>query len=255
MTFVLRNKWWLSLFLAAFLVVVSACGGSDDGEGESSSQKSGKEQGSAAGAGLDDVPDVVAEVNGEELPKSEFVSMYEAQLQQMSQQAQASGQPVDQDALKEQVVESMISTELLVQEAEKRNISATDEEVDQTLQGLAQQNGLKSVDALMKVLEEQGMDSDEVQSQVKVQVQVDELIADEAGDVEPTDKQVQAFYQQMVAQQEQAGAGGKGAQGKIPPLEQVRPQVEEQLKSQQRNAVAQTLVGDLREAADVVVNL
>ena len=252
----LLKKWLLGSMTAVLLVAVSACGGSDEaGEASNEESAAAQEQKSEAQgpqADLEDVPDVVAEVNGEEIGKDEFAEAYEAQFQQMAQQSQASGQEVDQGQLKKQVVESMISTELLVQEADQRNFSASDEDVDKMLQGLAQQNGVGSVDEFMVALEQQGMDRKEVQSQVRTQIQVEQLVEDEAGNLEPTQKETRALYEQMAAQQEQAG--GKAAQ-KVPAYKKLRPQLEEQLKSQEMATVAKQLVGDLRKDADVVVNL
>lgn len=244
----------LALLLVALLAGASACGGSD-GEGADAGSAGPdavqEQKDDPSGPDLDDVPEVVAEVNGEEIPRSEFATMYEGQYRQLAQQAQASGQPVDEEKLKQTVVENLVSTELLVQEAGERGVTVSDAEVEKTLQVLAQQNGLDSVDSMLDVLEEQGLDRDEVESQVRVQVTVDRLIADEAGDVEPTDREVRAFYDKMAAQQESAGAEGQ----KLPPLAQVREQVVERLTSQARAEAARALVDRLREDAEVVVNL
>jgi peptidyl-prolyl cis-trans isomerase SurA len=93
------------------------------------------------------------------------------------------------------------------------------------------------------------MDQESVEQQVSDQVLIDQLVADEAGGSEPTDREVQQYYDQLVAQQGQAGGS------KIPPLAKVRPQLVEQLKTQQQSQVAQQLVTSLREDADVTVNL
>lgn len=243
----------LVLLLAVLLVGVSACGGSDGDGAEAGSKESEAAQGepdTSPGPDLDDVPEVVAEVNGEEISRSEFVTMYEGQYQQLAQQAQASGQPVDEDKLEQTVVQNLVSTELLVQEAESRGITVSDAEVEETLQGLARQNGLESVDAMLDVLDKQGLERDEVEAQVRAQVQVDRLVAEEAGDVAPTDREVRDFYDRLVAEQEQAG--GKG--GRVPPLEQVRAQVVERLTTEARSDAAKALLDGLREDAEVFVH-
>jgi hypothetical protein len=258
--FVLRRNVLLGFFLALLLIGASACGGADgdggDASGEAATQQEQQEEKQAdpsnPEADLEGIPEVVAEVNGEEIPKEEFVQAYEAQFQQASMQAQTSGQPVDQDQLKEQVAQSMVSTELLVQEAEKRDITVSDKEVDQTLEQLAQQNGMESVDAFVQALEQQGMDREEVDDQIRTQVRIERLIEAEAGDINPSNEEVRAMYDQLKAQQEQSGE--QGGQ-KMPPFAEVRPQLEDQLKSQKQSEVAQRLVGDLRKDADVVVNL
>ncbi len=246
-------KWLLGVLLAVVLLGVSACGGDggDQTQGADASQGQ-SESPSAGGADLEDVPDVVAEVNGEEIQRDEFVQAYELQLQQAAAQAQASGQELDQDQLKQQVVQSLVSTELLVQEADQRDISVSDEDVDQTLEGLASQNGAESVEAFVTALGEQGMDAEEVDRQVRTQIKIERLVSDEAGEIEVTRQEARALYDQLAAQQEQAGDQG-GQQ--LPPFPQVRPNLEEQVKSQKEQQVAQRLLGDLREAADITVNL
>ena len=52
---------------------------------------------------------------------------------------------------------------------------------------------------------------------------------------------------------QQAQAGGKGQ--KVPPFEQVKPQLEQQLKSQQQSQVAGTLLDELRKDAEIEVHV
>ncbi|HEX6249169.1 MAG TPA: SurA N-terminal domain-containing protein [Nocardioidaceae bacterium] len=260
----MRKNWLLGLLLALLLVGASACGGADgdggDGSSGSEAAQEQPEKGSESATPepeVDDVPEVVAEVNGEEISRADFVEAYEAQFQQAAMQAGASGQPVDQDKLKEQVAESMVTTRLLVQEAERRDIQVSDKDVEKTLKQLAAQNGAGTVDDLVAALEQQGMDRDQVDAEVRNQVRIERLVEDEAGGLSVSDKEVRAFYDQLVAQQEQAAQQGGGQEGEqeIPPLAQIRPQLEEQVKSQKESQVAQRLVGELREDADVVINL
>jgi hypothetical protein len=256
----LRPHRILGLTLAAALLAVSACGGDDDSNGdaassqESSSQESssGESQGASSEPDLSDVPDVVAEVNGEELGKDEFVDNYEAQFQQMSMQAQSSGQPVDEEQLKKQVVDNMVNGELLVQEAEDRGFDASQQQTDKALEDLAQQNGLKSSDEFVAALEKQGMDAETVQSQVEEQVMIDQLLASTGGGSEPSEKDLRAYYDDLKKQQEQAG--GQAGQ-KIPPFDKVKSQLADQLKSQQEQQVAGALIQKLRKDADIEVHL
>ncbi|HSJ19470.1 MAG TPA: SurA N-terminal domain-containing protein [Nocardioidaceae bacterium] len=253
----MRKNWLLGFFLALVLVGASACGGTDEDGGDTSNgaqqqQEEKQADPSAPQADLEGIPEVVAEVNGEEIPREEFVQAYEAQFQQAAMQSQTSGQEVDQDQLKKQVADSLVSTELFVQEAAERDISASDQEVDQRLKQLAAQNGLESVDAFVAALEEQGMDREEIDSQVRTQVLIERLIESEAGDVSASKQEVRAMYDELVAQQEQAG---EQAGQEMPPFAEVRPQLEEQVESEKKSEVAQSLLQELREDADVVVNL
>ncbi|RKL66636.1 peptidylprolyl isomerase [Salipaludibacillus neizhouensis] len=203
---------------------------------------------------LEGVPDIVAEVNGEEIPKEEFEVTYEGQFQQAAMQSQMTGEEVDQDQLKQQIVESMIGTELLIQAAENGDFEASEEDIQETLNQIAAQNGMESGDEFIAAIEEQGTDEEEVMSQLEVQVKIDQLIASETGEINPTDEELQEFYDQMIAQQGEV-EGENGEEAEVPSFEEVKPQVEEQVRSQKEAEAAQLLVEKLREDADVTINL
>lgn len=267
----MRKKMFTRTLLGAGLTIsllsAAACGGSGESSGQETSaseqETSATEQpGGSAPApeqpempepDLDGVPDVVAEVNGQEITKDQFVTAYEGQFQQMAMQAQMTGQEIDQELLKPQVAESLVGTELLIQEADKRGFAASPEQIDSTLQELAEANQMGSGDEVIAALTEQGMSEDDVMSQLETQVEVDQLVAEEAGDTQPAEDELRALYDQIVAQQEQSG--GQGGGGEIPSYEDMKPQLEQQAVAQKEGEATQTLVGELRDGADVSVNL
>jgi peptidyl-prolyl cis-trans isomerase SurA len=261
----LRNRSVLGLLTAAAVLSLSASGGGGDGDsggdsadassatsdspGDDSSDSSGSS--GADGPDLDGIPDVVAEVNGEEVTKEDFVPFYEASFQQAAMQAQASGEDPDEEALKEQAVDDLVDTELLAQEAESRGIEISDQDVDDELAALAEQNGMKSAEELLKAVEAQGLTEDQARSQIETQVLIEQLVADETGPIEPTDKELRALYEQARKQQEQSGQSGQ----EFPAFEKVRSQLVEQAKAQESGKVAETLVTDLREDAEITIHL
>lgn len=254
------KKWFLGLSLGTSLIVLSACGGTDESAENENAQPETEEQAPSGEESaeqpempepdLEGIPEVVAQVNGEEVSKEEFETAYTGQFQQAAMQAQMSGQEIDQNQLKNQLAESMVGQELLIQEAENQELAASDEEVDQTLEQLAQQNGLESKDEFLSALNEQGMAEDEVMSQIETQVKVDQLIAESAGDTDPSNEELEAAYEQVKAQQEQMGS-----EEELPAFEELKPDLEEQVKMQKENEATQTLVAELREKADVTINL
>ncbi|UUZ60838.1 SurA N-terminal domain-containing protein [Nocardioides sp. B-3] len=251
-----RNRTVLGLSPAASLIALGACGaGGEDsgsaGASEESTSESSEKASSEGGPDLAGIPDVVAEVNGEEVTKDEFVPVYEAQFQQAATQAQTTGQAPDEDALKEQTADNLVSTELLSQEAEERGLSVTEEDVDNELATLAEENQLGSVDELIAAPEKQGATEEEARLQLEQQMVIDLLIADEAGDAEPTEQELRKIYDRAKQQQAQMGEQGQ----KLPPYAKVKPQLVEQAKSEQQGKVAQAPVDDLREEADITINL
>ena len=254
----MRKKTLLAALLGLSLFGLTACaddGGQATPEATSSEQSTGQagEQPAMPEPDLEGIPEVVAEVDGHEIGRDEFVQAYEGQFQQMALQAQMSGQEIDQDQLKQQTVDSLVGTQLLIQEAERRNFTASGEQVDATLEEIAKANGLGSADELVAALGEQGMDEEEVRAQAATQTQLDQLVADEAGDTTPTEEELRKAYDESVAQLPPAPEGQE--QPTPPTFEEARPQLEQQLKSQKEGEVVQALVTSLREGADVTVNL
>lgn len=261
----LNKKWLVSLFLILFVLLLAACN-SDDEKAEDTNDETAKEEeasddGEKASteqpqmpeADFEGVPEVVAEVNGEEIERETFENTYQGQLQQIALQSQMSGesQEIDQDKLKTQVAEGMVGQELLIQEANNRNYNASEDAVDEVLNNLVEQNGLESQEDFLAAIEEQGTDREEVMSQIELQVKVDQLIASESEGIEPTDEEIQTYYDQIVEQQEQTD----GEKVEIPSFEDAKPQIAEQLKSQKVAEVTQTLIDRLREDAEVTIYL
>lgn len=230
----------LAVALVALLAAGTAWGLLGTGDGSDSASES------APGS----IPDVVAEVNGEEIPKEDYVEAYEAQEQAVAQQAQAGGQQPDEEQLREQVVQSLVTERLLTQEADRREIEPTDAQVQKTLTELARQNGMKSADQFVTALEDQGLDREKIDEQAALQTKFDLLMAEVAGPVKASDQEVRALYKQLKAQQ----SGGKGGQ-QVPPLADVRPQLVEQVESQEESEAARKLIDQLREDADITLHV
>ena len=252
-----------ALTLTAALGLTAACSGGQDDPSQASDgggQAAASDSGGAAAddqqmpeADVSDVPDVVAEVNGEEVTKDEFVQTYESQFQQlmMQQQQSGAGTEVDQDELKSQVAEQLVNNELLRQGAADAGIEASDEDVDTTLDEIAQQNGLDSGDEVVSALEQQGIDEKQVREDAASQFAITSYIEKEADVSEPSEEELKEQYDAMVEQQSQAG----GSSEEMPSFDEVKDQLAEQATTQQQNEAATELAGSLRESGDVTINL
>lgn len=244
----MKKKWLMSLLVAGSLAFATGCAGNTEAE-PAPSESAASTPAEAPTPDLEGVPDVVAVVNGLEIPKDEFTTAYEARFQQMAMQAQISGQEVDQEQLKTQTLDNLIDLKLLIQEADNRGIEASEEGVAEATEELVAARQLASEDELFAALEEQGIPKDEAVFQIEQQVRLNALIAEESGDAAPTEEELKALYEEAKAQ----GAGAQG--GEIPPFEEVRSQLEEQAKVQKENEAAIALATELREAGEVVSNL
>lgn len=252
------SKWLLGLTLSVSLVAFAACGSPEDKPADD--QTSAAEQGQDSGQSqdgkpsTDGIPEVVAEVNGKKITKDDFVPLFETQYQQMQMQAQQSGQPVDEKDLKNQTAENLVSTELLRQEAENRGIKVSDKDIDKAL-GESAKSSQMSKKEFLAAMKKQGMDEKKVHSELKTQLSIEDLIKDEYGEFKVSGEEIGQAYEQAKAQQEQMGQQGGQQPQEVPPLEEVRPQLEKQVKSQKSTEATQKYAKKLRDEGDVTINL
>ena len=182
-----KSKWWVGLAVSVSVVALAGCGTSGD-DPSAAPTSPAAEQSDAGAPNTDDIPDVVAEVNGEQITKDEFVPLYETQYGQMMMAAQQGGQPVDEAALKQQTADNLVSTELLRQEADRRGIEVTDDDVATALDETAQASQM-STEEFLSAMNDQGMDEARVNEEMKTQLKIEGLIADEFGEFEVTDEE------------------------------------------------------------------
>ncbi|WP_078427783.1 SurA N-terminal domain-containing protein [Alkalihalobacterium alkalinitrilicum] len=254
----MRKKWILSLLLAGFITVFAACGNADDAaENNDLQEEATPVAGDSAELppmpepDLEGIPDVVAMVNGKEILKEEFKTTYLGYFTQIAMEAQMYGEEVDQEQLKTQIIESMIGQELLIQEAGKAGLEASDEEISQSLDELVAQYGLESQEEFLTAMHEQGLDEEEVRSELAMQVKIDKLIISESGGIEPTEDELKEYYDQILAQIGQMG----DEDAEIPTFDEIKSDIKEQVKTQKVSEAAQVIVGKLREESEVTVHL
>ncbi len=250
--------------MSVSVVALAACGNQGD-EAKPKESSAAAEQSPGADSAQDqqgqqgkpntkDIPKVVAEVNGEKILKDDFVPLFETQYQQMQMQAQQSGQPVDEKGLKKQTVENLVSTEVLVQEADKRKIDVSDKDIDKGLKESAKSGQMSEKDFL-KAMKDQGMDEENVRSELKNQLKIEGLVEDEYGEFEVSGEEIGQAYEQAKSQQEQMAQQGGQGQQEMPPIEDMRPQLKEQVKNQKSQEATQKFAKKLRKQADVTIHL
>ncbi|MBM7540768.1 SurA N-terminal domain-containing protein [Amphibacillus cookii] len=240
------KKWILGLFLITVVGLLVACGNDEEDTTEQEQGADPNEELEMPEPDLEGIPDVVAEVNGNEITGAEFEMTYISQFQQAAMQSQMTGQPVDQDQLKSELADNMVDQELLVQEADTRGFEATEQEVDEMINDIMEANQLESRDELFAVLDEQGTSESEVISQIEMQIKLDQLIADEVGEVEATEEELQTFYDELSAQYEET----EGME-ELPPFDEVRTEIEEELQMQEESEAIMALIEVLRSDAEI----
>src|SRR5699024_5861008 len=232
------KKWLSSLTIIGTLIFLGACNNDEAAEEDTSKEENteevakqeegaaeegaaaeGQEQAEAPEPDLEGIPDVVAEVNGTEIYKASFEEAYQAQFQQAAMLSQMSGEELNQEDLKKQVADGLVYKELLIKEADNRELGANEDEKNEMITELTE-----TEDDLYAALEEQSMDKDQVMEQVELQIKVDKLIAEETGEVKPSEDELQELYDQQVKQLEQMET-----EEEPPSFDEMKPQLEEQV--------------------------
>ena len=95
--------------------------------------------------------------------------------------------------MEQNVVNQLIITELLDQEANERGIKVTNKDIDEALQKTMEQLGGK--DRLIEALKSNDISVKEFKEDLKVQVKMQKL-ANSAGKIEVTDKECEKFYKE-----------------------------------------------------------
>jgi len=250
------KKLLLSIAAVAAAFSLAACGADgDDADTDDAAQS--QEQGEQAmpEPELDDIPDVVAVVNGEEISGESFSENYESQYQQLTMQAQMTGEEPDQEELKSQALDMMINSELLVAKAEDEGFSASEDDIDEYLDSMAEENGLESADALQEEFEAQGLSEDRVREDIQKEVLIEQVI-DTIDIPEPSDDELQEIYDMQVEQLEAMNEQVEEDQAQeVPSFEELEPELEEQAVAQKENEAVTELLEDLREDADIETHI
>lgn len=91
----------------------------------------------------------------------------------------------------------LIRRAVLAPKAEQLGIEVTDEEVDETIQGIEDDFGSQS--AFEEALKEQGLDQDQLVQIVHDNLLEDKVKEEVTGDIEATEEEVRAFYDENIA--------------------------------------------------------
>lgn len=186
----------------------------------------------------------VASVNGVKISRDR----YEQNLTQLTQSATAQGvdinDPEVQAEISTQAIDVLINGELLLQEADRLNIVAEDEEVDARYNDLVEQLG--GEDELLARLSEVGVNRATLMDDIRDEIRVEKLleVAINRDDIVVSDEEVREVYDEAAAMMPE-----------VPSFEEARPTIEMQLSFTKEQELLREYVEGLRENADVRVKI
>lgn len=183
---------------------------------------------------------VVAVVNGEEITEKDL----NTSIQQFNQAAIAQGvdtsDPEVAANIRAQALEVLVNTALLKQAAHAEEIEVSDEVAAERMEAIQAEIGGEEV--LQERIAELGLSKEDLKEDIKEEILIQTLldgIFAEAGIV-ITDEEIQAVY-------DSAG----GAEAGLPPLEEVRDQIEAQVRGTKEQEVIEAYLASLKTDAEI----
>ena len=136
----------------------------------------------------------------------------------------------------------LVNTELLKQAASEKGINISDEAVSERLEGIKTEIGGEEV--LNERMTSLGITEDRLYKDVRDELTIQQLLETvfEEAVIEVTEEEVSALYQ---------GAGGEEAG--LPALEEVREQVEAQVRASKEQVAIDNYLTELKELAEIEI--
>jgi peptidyl-prolyl cis-trans isomerase SurA len=188
--------------------------------------------------------EVVATVDGKDISAYDLgISTEQITAGALAQGVDVEDPEVQQD-IKEQALEVLINTKLLLLEAEGRGIAITDEEVDsryeQLILDVGGEEALKARMAQFNITDE--VLQADIRTELTVQKLLDQVFSNE--ELAVTEAEILELYN---------NAGGEAAG--LPPLETVREQIEQQVSFTKEQQVVDKFVQELRADANIEIHI
>lgn len=183
--------------------------------------------------------DSVAIVNGFKIARTEFNESVTLIKQSAAAQGINLTEPNIETEITNQAIESLINDRLLMEDARKTGISSDEAlikaERDVIVTSLGGEELLKTRMAEVGLTEEKLRDSIIIKKYIESKTDIEIVSA--------TDEEIQAFYDTLPPSED------------LPSLDELRPQIEQQIISEKQQAIVTKLISDLRTAAQIEVKI
>jgi peptidyl-prolyl cis-trans isomerase SurA len=135
--------------------------------------------------------DVVARVNGKNIPRADLEKYYQSRIAADQQQAQQLDGP-QSESIRLNVLNELVASEILMQRAEKLGLLATDDEVNQRL---TEMRSPYTAEQFQKTLKDRGLTEDDLKRNIRVNLTEQKVFNKEVSSkINITDADISAYY-------------------------------------------------------------
>src|SRR5690625_3170553 len=187
---------------------------------------------------LVDDDEIVLTINETEIMGEQYNSLYVQNKIRLHQYRQDIS---DLEALKEQTLEMLIDQELLKQDAEKKEVSVTPEELDEEFKSIKDE---VTTEQFVSFLEVNQITEEEFIEQLHFSLLYEKYVTEIMPEIEVSNDEVEELYQEL-----------KGEEEDFPELEEVAEYLKTELINQKKYEYVEEQLSQLREEADIEKNL
>ena len=187
----------------------------------------------------------IAKVNGVEISRDSYLQTLEQTVNMYQSQGVAISDDEMIQAIKNQVIDGLISRQLILEAAINSGITIEDNLIDIEYQNTV--SNLGGEEAFQIALADVGMDENTLRSNIKNSLIINKYLASEINtdNFSVSDEQVKVFYEQAKSD---AGVGVE-----IPPLEEVSELIKSQLLSQMEQEAVNAKIESLKTSANIEI--
>lgn len=225
-------------------ITVAGCSGEDKAN-ENDNKTTENEKGTETTAPERDANETVAVVNGEEIKQQEL----SVRLQQVKDSYKQQGIDLGDEnntamlqQMEKQALNQLVDSHLLIQAAEADEINLEKGEVDKVLEGIEEQFGDEK--KFEEALKKYNMTKDDLKEQVTSELIINKYLEKNTEEIKVTDDEAKKIYDTYAKNQED-----------IPPFEEIKDSIKNQLNQQKQLEQTQKVVDKLREDGKVEIKI
>lgn len=186
--------------------------------------------------------EVSATVDGIEISAQQVEDRIERNRAALEAQGNDLEDPETLAQLEAQIITQLVNEQLVLADANILGITVTDEEIEEQLATI--RGRFETDEAFATELENNRFTEKSLRANVERELLIQKYVQQVADSqpIEISDEEIQTLYDQLAEQNEE-----------LPALEELAPQIEDQLRNQQLGQIVDSVVTDLRTEADIVI--
>jgi hypothetical protein len=184
----------------------------------------------------------VAVVNGVDIKTADYertLDMLKAELEQQDVDLNSEEGKAQAKGLEEQAIDQLVTTEVLLQQANKKGYTVSEEDVDEEIGKMREQYG----EQFKEMLEMNQMTEESLEKLIRENKLIMAYMDGALGEITVTDEEMKKYYDDYSQQSEE----------EIPEYDEVEDQIEKFVKSEKEYEKTTALINELKDNSEITI--